>query len=242
VKHLEGVDAASLKVSADEMGVALTSRQAELLVLHLEALLDANTRLNLTSIVDPRTAARLHTLDSLAATREVEQAPSGRILDIGTGGGVPGLPLIISTNRRGLLIDSVGKKVAAVAGIVAELGLEDSVEVSSVRAEDLAVREREAFAVVVARAVAPLASLLELAAPLLMTNGLLIALKGTPDSEEMDAAGRAGRVVGMKLQSARGLTLPGGYERRTILAYRKSEQSTIRLPRRVGMAQNSPLG
>jgi 16S rRNA (guanine527-N7)-methyltransferase len=109
------------------------------------------------------------------------------------------------------------------------------------RAEDLARGAGETFAAVVARAVAPLPSLVELASPLLIDDGLLIALKGRPETVEIASGVDAARTVGMKEVSRRTLTLPDGGEARTIFVYRKIERSRLNLPRRTGLAQNSPL-
>ena len=156
---------------------------------------------------------------------------------------MPGLPLMIASLRQGVLIDSVRKKAIAVTGLVEEMGLSNRVQVEGVRAEDYAEQNPGRFSVVVARAVAPLPSLVELAAPLLKKNGVLIALKGSPQPAELEAGARAAKRVGMRLDSSRALTLPGSRaEKRTILVYRKVGEPSIRLPRRVGLAQSAPLG
>lgn len=243
MKHLDEQSVELLEQYAKSLNLVIDHATAVRLVLQLDGLLEANTKLNLTRIVEPNSAIRLHTLDSLTALPEVLAAPEGDILDIGTGGGIPGLPLMIATSRRGVLIDSVAKKARAVAAMVAALGLADQVEVDAARAEDIALRDPARFAVVVARAVAPLPSLVELAAPLLKKNGVLVALKGRPEEAELGSGVRVAKAVGMRFESSRTLSLPGdGAETRTILVYRKVGRPSVRLPRRVGLAQSAPLG
>jgi 16S rRNA (guanine527-N7)-methyltransferase len=242
VKHLDVGSADELLALAAQIGIVLDAGDAKILVSHLDELLTANERLNLTRITSPEAALRLHTLDSISALPELLTAPEGALLDIGTGGGMPGLPLMIAGHRSGMLIDSVGKKALAVQDIVATLSLESRVEVEGIRAEDLAELRPGAFAAVVARAVAALPSLLELAAPLLCSSGLLIALKGRPTDTELRSALVAASRVGMRFESSRFLELPDGGEQRTILVYRKVAKPSLRLPRRVGLAQSAPLG
>ena len=109
------------------------------------------------------------------------------------------------------------------------------------RAEDLAGRGGDAFAVVVARAVAPLQSLVELSSPLLFEGGRLVALKGVLSDDEAQAAEAVGRIVGCAAVSRREFALPGDGVRRTIVVYEKVGRSSISLPRRVGLAQRRPL-
>jgi 16S rRNA (guanine527-N7)-methyltransferase len=242
VKHLDAGAVDELVRLASQIGISLEVSDAKILVAHLDELLTANERLNLTRITSPEAALRLHTLDSITALPELLNAPEGDLLDVGTGGGMPGLPLMIAGHRSGTLIDSVGKKARAVQDIVTTLSLDSRVEVVGSRAEDLAVQRPGAFAAVVARAVAGLPSLLELASPLLRQSGLLIALKGQPTDAELSSALVVAGRVGMVFVSSRSLELPGGGEHRTILVYGKAGKPSLQLPRRVGLAQSSPLG
>ncbi len=184
---------------------------------------------------------RLHLLDSLLPLRDVDAAPSGKLLDIGTGGGFPGAALCIATDREGVLLDSVQKKSRSVNSILADMGLSPAIAAVAERAEDHARSHRAEYAVVTARAVAELPALVELASPLLAQGGLFIALKGTPDDSELLRGREVASLVGMKEVSVRRTEIPGGGERRCIVVYEKQGSSVTRLPRRVGLAQSSPL-
>ena len=212
------------------------------LVAYLAEVLRANKSVNLTRITDPSQATRLHVLDSLCALPEVTGAPAGRVCDIGSGAGFPGVPLALAAARKCTLLDSVGKKGDVASRILKDLGLDGSISVSKERAEQHARNHPGKYSVVTARAVAPLASLVELAAPLLSRGGRLVALKGSPCQSELDAGLAAAAVVGMEFRTRREFILPGGYERRCVIVYVNARQSRVPLPRREGLAQHAPLG
>ncbi len=222
---------------------AITVSQSALRVMgeYLDGIIEKNQSVNLTRISDAGNGVRLHLIDSLLALPEVNAASEGVLLDLGSGGGFPGVPLCIASRRRGVLLDSVGKKSAAVNAVLQEVGLSGEVEVVTARAETLAQSKDQTFSVITARAVSGLPSLLELASPLLPIGGRFVALKGAPDTEELNHAGRVAALVGMEQVSLRECIVPGGTERRTIIAYVKSGAAKVKLPRRVGLAQKSPL-
>ena len=158
---------------------------------HLRMLLAWTTAVNLTSIRDPRAAVTAHVLDALAALPLLRQAGVRALLDLGSGGGYPGLPLAIALpTDRALLVDSIGKKARFLATAVAGLGLAGRVDVAAERVETLAAdaRHRGRWPAVTARAVAALPELVELAFPLLAPGGLLVAWKRSDIGRERDRA------------------------------------------------------
>jgi 16S rRNA (guanine527-N7)-methyltransferase len=148
--------------------------------------------INLTSIREPAEVARLHVLDSLTAVTPLRDRSIARFLDLGSGGGLPGIPLAVALPAgRALLVESVRKKAGFLDVAVEALGLGDRVAVEAQRAEALArdPRDREQWPAVTARAVAALHELAELAFPLLVGGGVLVAWKrGAIESEIADAA------------------------------------------------------
>lgn len=232
---------ADLMLYLGQMGVRLEPSQIDLLARHIELVQDANQRVNLTRITDSHDAVRCHTADSLAVLQDVSAAPNGMLLDLGTGAGFPGLPLAICTTRRVQLLDSVGKKIRELRAIIEALGLSSRVEATADRAERLGRTNPGRFAVVTARAVSELPALVELAAPLLVREGRLICLKGSPEESEIERAGRVASLTGVSPEYVRVFDLPGGAGHRTILCYRKTGESSVQLPRREGMAQHAPL-
>lgn len=218
----------------------LDSSKRELIEKHLELVIKANKRINLTRIEDIDQAKVLHIEDSLTGIPEITSAPVGKYADIGSGAGYPGIPLAIATGRETLLIDARMKKMQAVQEMIIEMDLADRIKVYSGRAELLARTQGDQFAVVTARALSKLSVLLELAYPLLQNGGHLICYKSIVDDQEMEESTHVQKLVGMKLISDRSLTLSNGHSRR-IITYIKSEKSKIKLPRQEGMAQKNPL-
>lgn len=220
---------------------APNKRQRELLDKHLELVIEENKVTNLTRIVDWESAQVLHVEDSLAGLPEVEEALEGPYLDMGSGAGFPGIPLAIMTGRETLLADSVGKKTRALDSFAAELGIDDIVSTYHGRIEDLSLQQPNRFSLVTARALSSLASLLELASPLLAKGGRLVCYKAHSESEELEHAREIARKLGMEFVSSRGFTLSDGETSRAIIVFRKRCNPSMKLPRRVGMAQKKPF-
>jgi 16S rRNA (guanine527-N7)-methyltransferase len=115
------------------------------------------------------------------------------------------------------------------------------IETVSQRAEVYACEAAGGFAVVLARAVAPLPSLLELGVPFLCESGRLVLLKGRPTDEEIEAGDCVARIVGVRRSGARAFSIPDSGEQRTVLTYERIGRSSVALPRRDGLAQRRPL-
>ena len=210
----------------------------ELLQRHLELVLEANKKTNITRISSWDEGMVLHVQDSLLGLEELSEAPDGWYADIGTGAGYPGIPLAIETGRKTLLVDSVGKKTAILDSFIGELGL-DQVSTYTGRIEDLAREHPYEFTAITARALAQLSVLLELAAPLLQLGGRLICYKANLKPSELDHALSLQDTVGLKLVSDRSFVLDD-YQRR-IVTFEKVKRESIQLPRKTGLAQKRPL-
>ncbi len=183
---------------------------------HVQLLLGWNEAINLTAIRDPAEIARLHVVDSLSAVPLLRARGVQRILDLGTGGGFPGIPLAIALGAEVLLVDSVGKKAAflrAAAHAVAEVLPVPHLVPVQARAEALASgQDRERWPIVTVRAVAALADLVELAFPLLVEGGALVAWKRGSLDEELRPAELAAEALGggrIEVHEAAVAILPG---------------------------------
>lgn len=203
-------------------------------------LLEANARLNLTRVVEPDAVARLHLLDAVAALPLIP-ASVERALDLGSGGGVPGMVLAIARPAvRWTLVDSVGKKADALRSFVAALGLAN-VEVLADRAEDLGRGPaRESFDLVTARACAALPVLAEYALPLLRVDGTLIAWKGPISPDELAAGAIAAGLLGGGRPEVRSTGVPALGDHRFV-GIRKLRPTPARWPRRPGEPGRRPL-
>lgn len=210
----------------------------ELMKKHLQLVLEANKTTNITRISSWEEGVLLHIEDSLTALPEMNMAPEGNYVDLGSGAGYPGIPLAIETGRTTLLVDSVRKKTDLLDSFIEELGLMN-VETYHGRIEDLGRERPRSFAVSTARALSQLSVLMELASPLLKKNGLLICYKAHLSDEELNHSFSLQKKTGMKFLSNREVEL-GEYERR-IVCFKKISEPEIKLPRKTGMAQKAPL-
>ncbi len=204
-------------------------------------LLEANTRLNLTRITGPDDFARLHLLDALSALPLIDAAAPTDAMDLGSGGGVPGLVLAMARPAmRWTLVDSVRKKADALRSFVAALGLAN-VAVVGERAEDLgrAAEHRGRYDLVTARACAPLPVLAEYAIPLARDGGLVLAWKGSMTEAEAAAGEAAASHLGGEL-NVQPPTSDALGQRRFALIH-KVGTTPERYPRRPGEPTRRPL-
>lgn len=239
MKHLTASHRALAADSLRQLSVCIPEDSLEVLLRHIDWLLETSRAVNLTRILDPSSAVRLHLVDALTALPEVRNAPPGLLIDIGTGGGVPGVELAIAAGREALLVDSVRKKCALLSEFLLHESLDARISVRASRVEELDIRA--CSAVVTARGVTELPALIELARPLLASSGLLVAMKARPTDDEVARGVVAARICGMKPFGHRRLRLPGGDEERTIITYQVIGPPEIELPRRTGLAQKRPL-
>ncbi|MBA2265073.1 MAG: 16S rRNA (guanine(527)-N(7))-methyltransferase RsmG [Chloroflexi bacterium] len=205
-------------------------------------LLDANGRHNLTRIVDPGPVARLHLLDALSALPMLDAEAPEHALDLGSGGGVPGIVLALARpDVAWTLVDSARKKADAMRGFIEALDL-SNVAVVAERAETLGhdAAHRERYDLVTARACASLPTLVEYALPLTRVGGTVLAWKGAIGGEEL----RAGRAAAARLGAQLGV-LPTGVAAlgdHQFVVGRKVAATPGRYPRRPGEPTRRPLG
>jgi 16S rRNA (guanine527-N7)-methyltransferase len=218
----------SLADGAKSLGVALDAAQTARLDAYLDAVLDVNRTLNLTSVRDRGDAVVRHLLDSLSIVPAwhalAGAAPPRRVLDLGTGGGFPGAVLAVAwPESRVLLIDGTGKKARAVAGCLGRAGVTNA-EALQARGTDLPKTRpaaRASFDLCVARAVGPAAELVRELAPLVAAGGRIVLMKGPNTAADEIAGGeREARRCGLVAESARTADVPG-LERRLLLSYAK---------------------
>ncbi len=247
----------ALQAACSKQEIALSPQEADLLVKHVLLVAEKNKSCNLTGIRDVEKSLYLNTVDSLFFVASYQQlieeglfldqeedsshkeAPC--FVDMGTGGGFPGIPFGIMTKMNGLLLDSVTKKAEAVEGFIADLRLQDRLEAKDLRTEELSKESPQTAWVALARALAPLEVLLEYASPLLRQGGFLVASKGLPKEDELAAAGAAEGETGMKLVSRETRELPEDMGHRELFVYQKTSSPTIKLPRKPGMATKRPI-
>ena len=232
-----------LAARADETGIPLTAEQIRQFSVYNEMLLDWNTRMNLTALTAPEDVAVKHIIDSLTAYDAALFDGARTLIDVGTGAGLPGIPLAVyAPHLTVTLLDSLNKRVRFLTEVTAAMGL-PNVRCIHARAEEAArtAEHRAAYDIVVSRAVARLPVLLEYTLPFVRVGGTLLALKGRAYAEEQKEARRAAEVLGGGRITARPVHLPGLDDVRAILTVTKERQTPAAYPRGGGAPPRRPL-
>jgi 16S rRNA (guanine527-N7)-methyltransferase len=207
--------------------------------LFARLLAEANKRVRLVGPSDENVIYEEHIKDALAASRLLDAFPSGsRFADIGTGGGIPGTVwCVLRPDMKGVMADSVGKKIRIAREISEALGLRNAAFVNA-RSEDLAAREREAFDTVAARAVADSRITAEYLAPLVKVGGILVAFKGAKVYDEIDLPAQLWRKLGLGAPSLEPYNISG--KELYLLTWEKTARCPSRFPRKPGEAKRDP--
>lgn len=232
-----------LSEQAAALGAPLDDSQLHQLARLVSMLLETNRQMNLTAVRDPDEAWSRHVLDSLSLAPELAALPQGAaVVDVGAGGGFPGLVLAISRpDLRFVLVDATGKKVRYLARAAEALGLRHVRAVQG-RAEELASggkqagEHRERYAMAVCRALAPMPVLLELVSPFVQPGGRVLAIKGERAEAELRASTEALERLHLRLEGTR--RTPTG----TIVTLTKTGPTPGRYPRRSGEPKRAPIG
>ena len=230
---------------AEKLNIRLTAEQIERFGVFYRELTSWNQRMNLTAIVDYREAQLKHLLDSLTTSLVLLERvkADGRLVDVGSGGGFPGVPLKLAFPGIHLtLLDSVAKKTSFLSHLVSVLELVD-VQVCTGRAEDLALNPelRESFDVVVSRGVAPMRILMELTIPYCRVGGIVVTLKKGEIGSEMVDSLHAIEVLGGKIRETRGVDAEGLTDGRALVVVDKVKATPAKFPRRPGIPKKHPL-
>ncbi len=216
----------------NQAGIDITVNQSGLLISYMERLLEMNKKINLTRITDEEEFIKLHLLDSLTLLKLIENK-NATILDVGTGGGFPGIPLaILLENAEITLMDSTQKKLKVVQSLAAELKI-NNVKILHGRAEELGQDDsyREKYQIVTSRAVANLTLLSEYCLPLTQVGGHFLSMKGRDYQEELLAAEKPIDVLGAKLLKVEpGLLLQNDYLH-VIINIKKTSATPKQFPR-----------
>ena len=220
------------------MGIDFDPGDLDKLGLYLALLLDANTRFNLTAITDPAQAWTRHILDSLSLVPYIDALDAKSVLDIGSGGGLPGIPLAIAMPEvHFTLVEATGKKAKFLEDSRHRLCL-GNVRIINERAEILGqdhVNFREKFDVVMARAVGRMPVLLELTIPLAKIEGHVLAMKGEKAAEEIAEAKAALHALHSSVIESKPT------ETGTIVIVQKQRKTPRLYPRKPGEPKRAPL-
>lgn len=232
-----------LQAGLERLGVAADGVTLDRLARYHALLTEWNARIDLTAVLDPEEMVDRHYLDS-AAPLALGLIPQGaRVIDVGTGAGLPGIPLcILRPDLRVTLLDAQRKRVTFLQAAIEALDL--PAQAVHMRAEDAARDEahREAYDVSVSRAVAATPTLLELTLPFVRVGGRAIAWKGPGLQAELDQARRAAHLLGGALEGVLDAPVPGRDWQHVLLVCAKRQKTARQYPRRAGLPGKNPLG
>ena len=187
-----------------------------------------------------------HIADALSCALTDLLATNQQMIDVGTGAGLPGIPLQVAyPDLRLTLLEATAKKARFLETAIEELDL-PGIEIVNRRAEEIGAtaENRDSFDIAVARAVAGLPVVIEYCAPLVRPGGAIIAMKGNPTSQELAAGQQAAEEVGAELTTVRAVPfIPEMVQKeRNLVIYRKTKATPQEFPRRAGLAKQKPLG
>lgn len=233
----------SFKEGLTDLGISLSEEQLAQFIKYYELLIEKNRVMNLTAITDFQEVIQKHFLDSLSLVKVLEKNPAGKILDIGTGAGFPGIPIKIAFPDCSMtLVDSVNKKIGFIQEVVQDLGLHN-IDAFHGRVEDLGhdVSHREQYNLVVSRAVAALPVLVEYCLPFVKIGGAFLSYKSVKVDEELSAGKKAIQVLGGRLEKDMRFQLPGTEIERAFLLMKKEKPCPKKYPRKAGTPTRMPI-
>jgi 16S rRNA (guanine527-N7)-methyltransferase len=232
-----------LKAGAEKLGIELNAGQLEQFKVFYEELVDWNRQINLTAITDYEEVQLKHFLDSLTVSLVCKPTKGKGVIDVGTGAGMPGIPLKIAfPDIKLVLLEATAKKVSFLHHIIQKLGL-NGVEIIVGRAEEVAhvPRYRERFGLVLSRAVAALPTLIELTMPFCTLGGSFIAQKKGDVDGEVCRADKAISALGGKLRELKKIELAEFADERYLIVIDKIAPTPEEYPRRPGVPGKKPL-
>ena len=223
------------------LGMELTEEQIRQFEAYRAGVLEWNEKVNLTAITDPEEFEMKHFADSIMSAGKDIMKNAKKIIDVGTGGGFPGIPLaILFPDKQFTLMDSLGKRIKIIDQLAIEIGI-NNVELIHARAEDLAKKKeyREQYDVCVSRAVANLATLSEYCIPFVKIDGYFAPYKTAAADEEIAEGKKALFILGGHLESVSEFS--DAELDHTILWIKKVKMTPVKYPRKAGTPSKEPL-
>lgn len=238
------IDIHLLKSETEKFGVSLDDKTLADFDRFAEMLVDWNSRINLTAITEPTEIVYKHFADSLTALAAVDVPKGASFIDVGTGGGFPGLPLIIARpDLHAVLLDSTKKKLMFVDYVIDKLEMNERGRTLHMRAEEagIKIQLRNRFDFSFSRAVANLRELSEYCLPLTKVGGTFVALKGAKAMEEIAEAKEAIKILGGEIQEVKKFIL-GDMGERYLVVIKKVSLTPPKYPRASAKIAKEPLG
>lgn len=221
--------------------VALNDTQTSQFEKYYQLLIEWNEKMNLTAITEPTEVAIKHFYDSITFLFHIDIKEYGKVIDVGTGAGFPGIPLkIMRPDIQLTLLDSLNKRLVFLQEVCDNIGID--AEIIHKRAEEGGRDKnlREKFDIATSRAVANMNTLSEYLMPFVKVKGKMVAMKGKNGADELENAKGAIKTLNGEIVKCDEFLLPNGDER-TIIVVNKKSHTPMQYPRQGGKIKNNPL-
>jgi len=223
-----------------KLNICVTEKQLSQLEKYYKMLVEWNEKINLTAITEEKEVYLKHFFDSLTVSKIVDLSKEKTLCDVGTGAGFPGIVLkIFYPELNVTLVDSLNKRILFLNQVIKELGLEN-IKTIHARAEEFAKENREAFDVVIARAVAPINILLEYCIPMIKEDKYFISMKGDI-SREIKLINSTPTKIESQLLKQEEFLLPFEESKRSLLMFTKQGKTPLKYPRKNAEIKKNPL-
>lgn len=233
----------SLLRGLDDLNIDLTDKEKNDFKEYKKLLQEWNEKIDITTIIGDEEVDIKHFLDSLTLVETRLFEGDKKIIDIGTGGGFPGLPLkIYNDDLKVTLMDSLNKRITFLNDVITKLGLED-IDAIHGRAEELSRTDdyREVYDIAVSRAVASLNTLVEYCLPFVRVGGYFISMKGPDYEEELGEAMNGIKTLGGKVIDSYKVKIPESDIEHSIIIIEKINNTPKKYPRGGGKPRKKPL-
>ena len=233
----------ALRKALEVMGAPADDETVNKYQQYMDGVLDWNEKVNLTNITDPEEFIIKHFIDSIICVDYPEFEEARKVIDVGTGGGFPGVPLAIAApDKEFVLMDSLNKRLKIIDELCGQIGIGNVTTVHA-RAEELAKNKahREQYDLCVSRAVANMAVLAEYCLPFIKVGGCLMAYKGPDADREVEEARKALFLLGGQVEEIReGNLKEFGIDHKVVII-KKVKNTPSKFPRKAGTPAKEPL-
>lgn len=232
-----------LTIAASNVELEINEEKYDQFLKYKDLLKDWNEKVNLTAITEDEQIIKKHFIDSMKIFQFEPLKKAKKVIDIGTGGGFPGIPMKIMVPEMEItLLDSLKKRINVLQDILKKIGIKDVSTIHG-RAEDYAQtpQYREKFDAVVSRAVANLASLSEFCLPYVKVGGYFVAMKGPAVDDEVTTAKKAISILGGELKEVIEVEIEGSDLNHNLVIIKKVKNTPKQYPRKAGTATKNPL-
>lgn len=232
-----------LEKAFEELNIKYDASTLDKYRKYMDGILKWNKMVNLTTITEPEQFITKHYIDSLLSVPYREFREAERIVDVGTGGGFPGIPLALAApDKEFVLLDSLNKRIKIIDELCREIGIHNVTPVHG-RAEELArnKKHRQKYDLCVSRAVANMATLSEYCLPFIKKGGWFMAYKGPDTEQELKEAEKALRILGGKIRREERAQLTDFELEHKIIFIEKTGDTPSKYPRKAGTPSKEPL-